>query len=459
MNSNNDQNNLNDAIFEEDDASEILTDEPKSESKKKAKKKKSRRKRYEDMNSGIWKRVLCSILACACIVAVFFAAGKITNLQNNNGTVPLDGNGSGAYSNQNNGTAPDSLNVSGLAVSLPYISEPVQISNGTAVTLCEFNSTGTHLIANINDLVNKTNVTESALNVTLNFEVANIPEGIQVDGVVVDVSENSDFSDCRSINAKTTDSSVEIDYLKANTKYYYRVKLVPTDYAACGSFTTADTVRLLNIPGLVNVRDIGNWKTTDGKTIKQGLLYRGTELDGQVSDDDGIDGTYLATEKGISDMKEILGIKTDMDLRSPTDNASGVHPLGDTVSHIFYNATSYELAFTEDGMANMKTIFTDLADRNKYPIYLHCTYGMDRTGSVCFILEALLGMDYDSLRKEYALSMLTHKGSAGKVEILIQHLDQYPGETVSEKAENYLLTAGLNQFQINNIKRIFLSGT
>ena len=32
-----------------------------------------------------------------------------------------------------------------------------------------------------------------------------------------------------------------------------------------------------------------------------------------------------------------------------------------------------------------------------YPIYMHCTYGMDRTGTMCYLLGALLGMSEEDI--------------------------------------------------------------
>jgi len=38
------------------------------------------------------------------------------------------------------------------------------------------------------------------------------------------------------------------------------------------------------------------------------------------------------------------------------------------------------------------------------PVYFHCTYGADRTGTVAYLLEALLGVPYENRAEDFELS-------------------------------------------------------
>lgn len=205
------------------------------------------------------------------------------------------------------------------------------------------------------------------------------------------------------------------------------------------------------VDGVYNMRDIGGWITADGKTIKQGLLYRGTELDGVF------ESNYKITSDGILEMLQNLKIKTDMDLRAADKSMGTFSPLGIGVTRRFYNTDMYETVFTQEGKEKIKRIFTDLAKEENYPVYMHCTYGIDRTGTVCYILEALLGLSEDDLLKEYKLSALGYYDlNITSVLSFIDEFKAFEGDTMQAKAENYLLSAGITQQQIESIKDIFL---
>ena len=56
----------------------------------------------------------------------------------------------------------------------------------------------------------------------------------------------------------------------------------------------------------------------------------------------------------------------DMDLRD--SNMGGKDVLGENILHKYYNMVYYDAAFTEDGKAKVKEIFTDLV-RNEVKSY------------------------------------------------------------------------------------------
>lgn len=264
----------------------------------------------------------------------------------------------------------------------------------------------------------------------------------------IELADNSQFLNARVEYFDLPEGRYEFKHLYVNTKYYYRVTAYTNAgvIVETGSFSTADTPRILTIDGLTDVRDIGNWMTDSGKRIKQGLLIRGTEMDGAV------EAHYHLTNQGMQDMLEIYGIKFDMDLRSEIATPLGSDALGSHVEHKYYDMVTYEGIFTEAGRAKVKDVFTDLANKNNYPMYLHCTYGRDRTGTVCYLLEALLGVSRGDCLKDYGLS------NVGVEYILAveEGLAAYGGSSLKEQVENYLMICGVTQDQINEIREIFL---
>ena len=262
----------------------------------------------------------------------------------------------------------------------------------------------------------------------------------------IELADNEKFTNARISYFEGTSGKYSFEHLYTNTEYFYRVTVCTTNgvESSTGRFKTADTPRILSIEGLSNVRDIGNWKTDSGKRIKQGLLIRGTELDGAV------ESGYHLTNKGLSDLINIYGIKTDIDLRA--DTPLSMDALGSQVEHRYYGMVMYSNIFTDEGKEKIRAVFSDLANPDNYPVYMHCTYGCDRTGTVCYLLEALLGVSKGDLLREYGLSNLNIE----KIKSVENGLGQFAGETIKEQTESYLLSCGVTEYQIKSIRNIFL---
>lgn len=295
---------------------------------------------------------------------------------------------------------------------------------------------------------------DAGVPVELSYEITAIPENLDVQSAVVEVSEDAAFTKTRSFELAANQRKVSVPLLKTATRYYYRVNVYLTDgthNAVQGSFRTAQSPRILSISGIANVRDVGGWKTVDGKTVRQGLLYRGSELDGAV------DGKFKLTDNGKLEMLTVLGIRTEMDLRGP--GVGTVDALAANVKHLDYAAMAYDTVFTDAGKQVTRQIFGDLAQPEMYPAYLHCTLGADRTGTVCYLLGALLGVRQEDLVRDYELTALYYPSTTrDNLKVMQYMLDAYPGNTLQEKTENYLLSAGVTEDQLLAIRNIFLEG-
>ena len=293
--------------------------------------------------------------------------------------------------------------------------------------------------------------------VSLWYELKGAPSSCSVSKAELLVSEKEDFSSPIIYSLSADETSVDVYNLKTGKKYFYRFALTFTNGAnTCvdGSFDTAPTPRMLNVDGVGNMRDIGGWITTDGKRIRQGLLYRGTEIDGLV------DSKYTATADGINTLLTVLGVRTELDLRHESDNPNKINVLGAGVKHNYYGIPMYSEVFTDKGKTAVRRVFSDLADKNNYPVFMHCTHGMDRTGTVCYLLEAVLGMSEEDMMRDYQLSAFYHGDlwSINEMNEFIGRLKAYEGSTIQQKAENFLLSAGVTSSEIASIREIFLEG-
>ena len=127
----------------------------------------------------------------------------------------------------------------------------------------------------------------------------------------------------------------------------------------------------------------------------------------------------------------------------------------DGYSSAFNNATFRQ---------SYKNVFSALAVRENYPIYMHCTGGADRTGTVSFLLNALLGVDESDLIHDYEFTSFSFYGVRdSKTGFYADYfipfrntLETFEGETLAEKTASYLLSIGVTQDEIDSIRSILI---
>ena len=289
--------------------------------------------------------------------------------------------------------------------------------------------------------------------VTINWGIFHIPDGTFIIKQRLEISTDESFSNARSYELKAAERNVQLRNLLVDTQYYFRITVELDNSQDCtytDSFRTKCSPRIIELENLTDIRDVGGWKTADGAVIKQGLLYRGCELDGAT-----VEG-YRITDAGVETMQEELKIHTVLDLRE-TESDDVQDMLGKDVEHKSVAFPLYADFFRNSRQGAVKAVFEELAQEENYPVYLHCNYGMDRTGIVCYILEALLGMSEEDCYREWELSVFAYDDSnVESFERFVTQFQSLEGETLQGKAENYLLGIGITQDQIHSIRAILL---
>lgn len=288
---------------------------------------------------------------------------------------------------------------------------------------------------------------DRGLPVELSYTVKSLAPGISVSRAVFRLHKSDASGGYLELTPQPGEKKVLLYNLNTGMQYRYSVIITLSDGSEMtlnGSFRTVQGPRLMHIDGLVNVRDLGGWTAAGGRPVKQGLLYRGSEMDGMVEAD------FKLTDKGLEQMKA-LGIKTDFDLRHDGED---VIP---GATHIYYNAIQYEHAFTEQGKEAVRKLFADLAKPENYPAYLHCTYGADRTGTMCYLLLGLLGVSDGDLKRDYELTALYYGYvSPELMDRFVERIGNLPGNSTRERVEFFLESAGVTQAQMDSIRQIFL---
>ena len=75
-----------------------------------------------------------------------------------------------------------------------------------------------------------------------------------------------------------TTGRFEWDNFRVGCRYRWTVDVAGKG-SATGLFSTEDRPpRLIRVAGVPNVRDLGGWRTADGRRVRQGLLYRSANL-------------------------------------------------------------------------------------------------------------------------------------------------------------------------------------
>lgn len=280
----------------------------------------------------------------------------------------------------------------------------------------------------------------------------------------VAISKSKDMSNADTYMTFT--NSLKVEDLFSGTDYFYQItakypeKLIKS---CIFTFRTKAVARTISIEGMTNTRDMGGYYVENGaKRIKQGMVYRGAKIED-------------ATEAGKQKMLYEYGIKTDLDLRGEVAES----PLGDSVNFVnvsgpYYiggdgidslkdsNKAHWSGTYREALIKEIKTF----ANPENYPIYVHCSLGRDRTGTICFLINALCGVGEMDLYMDYELSFMSVMGNidgqnprnmvGGAFTNLYNYIKNYGTGTMAENTEKFMLDIGITQAEIDAIREIMI---
>ena len=221
------------------------------------------------------------------------------------------------------------------------------------------------------------------------------------------MSMSPDLASYREIPASSSPASVY--NLIPGVRYFYSVVGADGSILRESCVIPKGPVRM--IYGVsVNVRDLGGWKAGD-KTLRYGMLYRGGRLDDIQSD---------ASAKAI--LLDDLCVGIELDLRGlPPGTPGGSSEYNpwlpdDPIQYVNIQLWNYFIASTSqwkipdiaEGVSAdqyqyaIRSIIGWLRDGK--PVYFHCHGGSDRTGTLAFLIEALLGVSENDLSKDFELT-------------------------------------------------------
>lgn len=284
------------------------------------------------------------------------------------------------------------------------------------------------------------------------------------------LATKEDFSD--EIKFITKNHSFAAHSLKTGTKYYWKVTDIDNKASSnVKTFTTKDGTRGMDAGLMDNVRDLGGHLVKGNKRIKQGLVYRGCEMNPADYEASGVQHKKSLDEEAIYTLQNIMHVGTEIDLRGAAEsNGITSSNLGWSVTYDRESISGYGgLVSDRNQDSKVKKIFKHfITASEESSVYFHCMGGADRTGTIGFLLGGLLGMSYTDLVIDFELTSYSYNlrehdvvGEYSNFPSLIEQLkvvsnsdETYPD--IQTMVEAYLIKVGLTSDELTSIKNNML---
>lgn len=258
------------------------------------------------------------------------------------------------------------------------------------------------------------------------------------DAAKILVSKSPEFEDAFEVAAEA--SPAEVFNLVPGEKYYYKVLAADGKVLKQAIVVPVGPLRMIN--GVVgNMRDLGGWKANGGH-IAYGKLYRGAALE-------------RISPSGRDIFLKDLGISVDLDLRGIKESEARVKAV---MPETIYLKLPVEKNLGR-GTGNTEELYQQAIRSiigwlgEGRAVFFHCAGGADRTGSLAFLIEALLGVSESDLSKDYELTtfgrantrLRNYRATEEETHILyelVTYLRTFgtPGTSINDLALNWATT-------------------
>ncbi|UAK30098.1 tyrosine-protein phosphatase [Nocardia asteroides] len=163
----------------------------------------------------------------------------------------------------------------------------------------------------------------------------------------------------------------------------------------------------LHLQGVQNARDIGGYRTTDGRIVRTGLVYRTGQLNHATADD-----SAALTDRRVRSVHDLRTVYERV--LGPDRIPAGATPhwadvIGQAPPEVVATALTggeglYRAFITAPGANEaFASVLRDIIGSDGAVLF-HCTAGKDRTGWMAAVLLTLLGVDRATVTEDYLLS-------------------------------------------------------
>jgi hypothetical protein len=161
-------------------------------------------------------------------------------------------------------------------------------------------------------------------------------------------------------------------------------------------------------------------------------------------------------------MTDALGIRTELDLRAPKDCA-GLEgsPLGPSVLRAEISSGCYGQMDEPWAKEACRKCLELIADGANLPLLFHCSSGQDRTGTLAFLVNGLLGVAPEDLVRDWEASALWKDehdwfNRNNTYAALLAVMDEYPGDTLNARIESYVKSTGFSDADLARLRALLL---
>ena len=168
-----------------------------------------------------------------------------------------------------------------------------------------------------------------------------------------------------------------------------------------------------------NIRDLGGIRTTDGRTIRRGMLVRSAQLS-------------QAEEQDLAGIAAVIDLRSIAEREEMPDQACGREYLPLPIFETMNAGISHEEGADENLIPDMAILYSLLMkqhadsfgrvlravmnhDFSKGAILWHCSEGKDRCGITAALVLEALGVDRETILEDYLKTNLVNLPKAEKI--------------------------------------------
>ena len=180
----------------------------------------------------------------------------------------------------------------------------------------------------------------------------------------------------------------------------------------------AEPPRHIELDHTLNTRDLGGYRTEDGRQVRWGLLFRSDDL--HQLDREDLEALEALGLRTVFDLRS-AGERDDAEDRLPPQTAQVLLPIlfpsmdpdviarrilrGDASEGYFNDLLQRaNRSFVLEHGDQLAALVNDLAEPGILPALFHCTHGKDRTGFASAFILSLLGVPWKTIQQDYLLS-------------------------------------------------------